>query len=63
MPVILAPDAYALWLDGEIREVEHLLPLLAPYPAEEMTAYRLSSLVNNPANDSPACQATVGDLL
>ncbi len=33
-----------------------LLPFLAPYHAEEMTAHPVSSLVNNPANDSLACQ-------
>ena len=61
MPVILSPADYDLWLDMEIRDVERLLPLLAPYPPEAMTAYPVSPLVNNPANDSPACQASVGD--
>jgi len=57
MPVILAPQAYDLWLDVGIREVDRLLPLLVPYPPDEMIAYPVSPLVNNPANDSPACQA------
>ncbi len=57
MPVILAPRDYDLWLDVRIREVDHLLLLLAPYPPEDMTAYPVSHLVNNPANDSPACQS------
>jgi putative SOS response-associated peptidase YedK len=29
------------------------MPLLKPYPAEEMAAHPVSTLVNNPANDSP----------
>jgi len=57
MPVILASNDYDLWLDGGIQDVDRLLPLLAPYPPEEMAAYPVSRLVNNPANDSPACQA------
>jgi putative SOS response-associated peptidase YedK len=60
MPVILAPAAYDLWLAAEIREPARLLPLLVPYPPEGMTAYPVSPLVNNPANDSPACQIPLG---
>ena len=59
MPVIPAPRDYDLWLDARIRDVDRLLPLLVPYPAEELTAYPVSPLVNNPANDSPACQSPV----
>lgn len=36
MPVILKPDHEALWLDPQISDASRLLPLLAPYPAEEM---------------------------
>jgi putative SOS response-associated peptidase YedK len=57
MPVILAPHDYDLWLDTRVRDVDRLLPLLAPYPPDELTAYPVSLTVNNPANDTPACQA------
>jgi putative SOS response-associated peptidase YedK len=57
MPVILAPRDHEVWLDVRIRDVNRLLPLLAPYPSDELAAYPVSLLVNNPANDSPACQA------
>ena len=60
MPVILAPADYDLWLDVRVRDVDRLLPLLAPYPPNEMTANPVNLLVNNPANDSPACQAAAG---
>ena len=33
MPVILARDAYDLWLDPGFKKVEELQPLLKPYPA------------------------------
>ncbi|HSB73701.1 MAG TPA: SOS response-associated peptidase [Candidatus Methylomirabilis sp.] len=57
MPVILPAKDYDLWLDPQIRDVDRLLPLLLPYSPEEMTAHPVSPLVNNPANDSPACQS------
>ncbi len=57
MAVILAPEAYDLWLDPAIQEVKRLQPLLRPYPAEAMTAYPVSTRVNNPVNDLPECIA------
>lgn len=48
MPVILHPDDYELWLGAEEREQTLLRELLRPYPAEEMTGYAVSVLVNSP---------------
>ena len=50
MPVILHPDDYSLWLDGDERERALLGELLRPYPAEEMVGYPVSTLVNSPGN-------------
>jgi putative SOS response-associated peptidase YedK len=55
MPVILRPEDYDLWLDAGVRSAERLLPLLRPYPREEMTTYAVSLMVNSPSNDSPRC--------
>ncbi|MBI1902620.1 MAG: SOS response-associated peptidase [Planctomycetia bacterium] len=55
MPVIVAPADYALWLDPAVDSPEPLAHILAPYPAEEMTAWPVSTLVNKPANDTPQC--------
>ena len=55
MPVILRPEDYDLWLDAGVRSAEQLLPLLRPYPREEMTTYAVSLMVNSPSNDSPRC--------
>jgi putative SOS response-associated peptidase YedK len=55
MPVILRPGGYDLWLDSEVRGTEILLPLLRPYPRDEMTTYAVSPMVNSPSNDSPRC--------
>ena len=55
MPVILDPKDYDLWLDPGIQQTELLHPLLRPYPPDEMTAYPVSTRLNNPANDAPEC--------
>jgi putative SOS response-associated peptidase YedK len=53
MPVILHPRDYAKWLDASPQTPENLLPLIRPYPADNMSAYPISTLVNKPGNDSP----------
>ena len=55
MPVILHPNDYDLWLDLTIQDPQQLATALKPYPSEEMEAFSISSLVNNPRNDSPLC--------
>jgi putative SOS response-associated peptidase YedK len=54
MPVILPEAAYAQWLDPAEGDPKQLSALLLPYPAEEMAAFPVSPLVNNPRNESPA---------
>jgi putative SOS response-associated peptidase YedK len=53
MPAILHPRDYSKWLDASPQTPESLKPLIKPYPAEEMNAYPVSTLVNKPANDIP----------
>lgn len=60
MPVILPRNAYAQWLDPNEQAPERLQPLLTPFPAEEMTAYPVSTFVNNPHNESAQCIAPAG---
>ena len=55
MPVILPSDAYAQWIDPAVRTPDSLQALIKPYPAEEMAAYPVSTLVNSPQNDRPEC--------
>jgi putative SOS response-associated peptidase YedK len=59
MPVILAPGAYAAWLDPDVRAADGLLPLLKPYPAAAITAVPVGLRVNNPRHDDPECLAEV----
>jgi putative SOS response-associated peptidase YedK len=51
MPVILNQRDYAAWLDTAPQTPEHLLPLIKPFPADKMSAYPVSTMVNSPAND------------
>jgi len=51
VPVILRRDGEAVWLDTD-ADPARLLSLLTPYPADEMSAYRVSTGVNSPSNDS-----------
>lgn len=53
MPVILAPEVYDQWLDPLFQQVDSLKTFLRSYPSEELIAYPVSTLVNNPRNDIP----------
>ncbi|MGD0610112.1 MAG: SOS response-associated peptidase [Anaerolineales bacterium] len=53
MPVILESDAYAQWLDPSPLPAAELKHWLIPFPAEKMTAFPVSTLVNRPENDRP----------
>ena len=55
MPVILTPHDYDLWLDPTMQQVETVKPLLRPFTSEELVAYPVSTLVNNPRHDAPQC--------
>jgi putative SOS response-associated peptidase YedK len=55
MPVILAPKDYDLWLDPDVQQVDHLKPLLSPFPPEQMTYFPVNLRVNNPKHDDPLC--------
>lgn len=55
MPVILVPSTYDQWLDPTVHNAETLKSLIRPYPSEELTAYPVSTLVNNPRHDAPDC--------
>jgi putative SOS response-associated peptidase YedK len=57
MPVILHEQDYDAWLDPTNDNTEALKALLAPYPAEEMCVYLVSSRINYVKNaDAPLIQ-------
>jgi putative SOS response-associated peptidase YedK len=54
MPVIIPPDQFDLWLDPQCQDANKLEGLLRPFSGE-MTAYQISTVVNNPANETKKC--------
>ena len=58
MPVILHPQDEAAWLDPEVAP-DQAQAFLAPFPAELMQAYPVSTRVNSPAYNTPEALAPV----
>ncbi len=52
MPVVLAHNDYAKWLDPGASELEKLL---TPCPADELICYPVDPYVNNARNQGPKC--------
>ena len=57
MPAILTAPAWNTWLDPQVTSPTALATLLAPLPAEAMTAVAVTPHVNTIAHDDPACLA------
>jgi len=55
MPVILPERSYASWLSPGLNNTVYLSGLLEPHDAEEMEAFPVSTMVNNPKIDSEEC--------
>jgi putative SOS response-associated peptidase YedK len=49
MPTILPEAVHEAWFEGSAGK-----EIFLPYPADEMTAYRISTPVNSPRNDDLA---------
>lgn len=52
MPVILTEHGERLWMDAD-APTEEALSVLAPYPADLMEAFAVSTVVNAPKRDAP----------
>ncbi len=52
MPVILAPEDHARWLDPAAADAQSLL---APYPAAALETFPVNPRVNSPQHDDPEC--------
>ncbi|MFM8953491.1 MAG: SOS response-associated peptidase [Planctomycetaceae bacterium] len=55
MPVVIPPESFDVWLDPAEYDVAKLSRLLRPFHPDEMTAYPVSTLVNNVRQDSAKC--------
>jgi hypothetical protein len=60
MPVVIAPEAFDLWLDCAKVDAETAAPLIVPAPENLFEAYEISTAVNRTANDSAALIAPLG---
>jgi putative SOS response-associated peptidase YedK len=59
MPVVVPPEAFALWLDGANVEAEAAAALIAPAPEDLFEYYAVSTAVNRVANDDASLIAPV----
>ena len=59
MPVILTKKAEEFWLDGSVEDPGVLRGTLAPFTADAMEAYEVSTLVNSAANNHPEVIARI----
>jgi len=55
MPVIVDPDNYIQWLTGDWQNQAQSEKLFEPYPERKMSAYKISTAVNNPNFDDKKC--------
>ena len=60
MPVILAPKDWDAWLDRNNEDTQALSALLRPAPEHVLEVHPVSTAVNSPSNDTPACIREVG---
>jgi len=59
MPAILRPDDYDLWLDPGITDPARIADLLAPFDAQLMKKYPVSTRVNSVKNDDAECAKAI----
>jgi putative SOS response-associated peptidase YedK len=54
MPVVLAPEAWPVWLGEEAADQTQLKSLLVPYPSDGMVAWPVSTRVGSVKNNDPS---------
>jgi putative SOS response-associated peptidase YedK len=59
MPVIIDRAQYERWLALDLTDPGQISCLLEPYPDELMESYEVSSHVNSPRHDDPACMEPI----
>jgi putative SOS response-associated peptidase YedK len=62
MPVIVQTERYDEWLSNEPLDADGFAQLCSAYPASEMAARPISSLVNSPKNDGPEILALPAEM-
>jgi putative SOS response-associated peptidase YedK len=54
MPVVIAPEAFDLWLDCAKVDAETAAALIVPAPVSLFEVYEISTAINRAASDYPA---------
>ena len=62
MPVILARDDEATWLDPSIEDASQLQLLLRSYPADAMEMQQVNPALNKPSFEGPECLVATEEL-
>lgn len=55
MPVIIPKEKESLWLESALSKADALCDLMRPFPAEDMDAHPVSTMVNSPVINDPRC--------
>lgn len=61
MPAIVRAEDFDQWLDLNVTEPKELLPILVPFPAEEMECFPVSPEVNKVTTEGEDCVKPVWD--
>jgi putative SOS response-associated peptidase YedK len=59
MPVVLHQTEFELWLERPVNNPLQLQRLYQPYPAELLQEWEVSTVVNNPAHETPETIAPI----
>jgi putative SOS response-associated peptidase YedK len=59
MPVILPPEHFDAWLKPGDADAEGFMPLMVPYPSDDMIAVPANPICNSPKYDGPECLQAV----
>lgn len=60
MPVILPSSDWQRWTDSALEDRDALETMLKAFDGQRMDAFEVSTTVNSPAHDSPACISPLG---
>lgn len=61
MPAVVRKEDFDRWLDPEIQVSEELLPILVPFPSDQMECFAVNPEVNKVATEGPECVSPVWD--
>jgi len=63
VPLLIRPDDLEAWLDPQVNTPDQLRQLVKPYPVSDLSAYEVSTEVNDPRNQGEGMLAAVGPAL